>query len=233
MAKKIKQIIIALATEGSSDHRFLPNIIQRTFERVAFDDEQDIKIFDPICLPQISGENIREKAKKYAIQAAEKGAMVLCFHADADDKTDKNAFKERIDPAFNAIKSDEGDLCKNLVAIVPIQMTEAWILADKELLKKELCTNKSDSELAIDKEPESFSNPKETIKNAINKAREGITKRYRNKLKIDDLYSQIGTNIPLSKLESLSSYKKFEEAVRDIFPQLTKVNNIEDNPDET
>jgi hypothetical protein len=30
----------------------------------------------------------------------------------------------------------------------------------------------------------------------------------------------------------LSSYKKFEKAVRDIFPQLTKVNNIEDNPDQ-
>lgn len=161
------------------------------------------------------------------------GAMVLCFHADADDKTDENAFKERINPAFNAIKSDERDLCKNLVAIVPIQMTEAWILADKELLKKELCTNKSDSELAIDKDPESFSNPKETIKNAINKAREGMTKRYRNKLKIDDLYSPLGTKIELSKLESLSSYKKFEKAVRDIFPQLTKVNNIEDNPDQT
>ena len=116
MAKKIKQIIIALATEGSSDHRFLPNIIKRTFERVAFDDEQEIEIFEPICLPQISGENIREKAKKYAIQAVEKGAMVLCFHADADDKTDKNAFNERINPAFNAIKSDERDLCKNLVA---------------------------------------------------------------------------------------------------------------------
>ena len=232
MAKKIKQIIIALATEGSSDHRFLPNIIQRTFERVAFEDQQEIEIFEPICLSQISGENIREKAKKYASQAVEQGAMVLCFHADADDKTDENAFNERINPAFNAIKSDKGDLCKNLVAIVPIQMTEAWILADKELLKKELCTNKSDSELAIDKEPESFSNPKETIKNAINKAREGMTKRYRNKLKLEDLYSPLGTKIPLSKLESLSSYKKFEEAVRDIFPQLTKVNNIEDNPDQ-
>ncbi|MCU7243758.1 MAG: DUF4276 family protein [Microcystis aeruginosa WS75] len=233
MVKKPKQIIIALATEGSSDHRFLPNIIKRTFERVALDGQQEIEIFDPICLPQISRENIREKAKKYASQAVEQGAMVLCFHADADDKTDENAFKERINPAFNAIKSDKGDLCKNLVAIVPIQMTEAWMLADKELLKKQLCTKKSDSELAIDKHPESFSNPKETIKNAINKAREGIAKRYRNKLKIDDLYSPLATTIELSKLESLSSYKKFEEAVRDIFPQLTKVNNIEDNPDET
>jgi len=105
--------------------------------------------------------------------------MVLCFHADADDQTDENAFKERINLAFNTIKSDERDLCKNLVAIVPIQMTEAWMLADKELLKKQLSTDKSDSELAIDKHPESFSNPRETIKMAINKAREGITKRYR------------------------------------------------------
>ncbi len=68
MAKKPKQIIIALATEGSSDHRFLTNIIQRTFERVALDGQQEIEIFDPICLPQISGENIQEKAKKYAIR---------------------------------------------------------------------------------------------------------------------------------------------------------------------
>jgi DNA replication protein DnaD len=99
-------------------------------------------------------------------------------------------------------------------------MTEAWMLADKELLKKQLCTDKSDSELEIDKHPESFSNPKETIKKAINKAREGITKRHRKKLTIDDLYSPLGTTIELSKLESLSSYKKFEKAVRDIFPQL-------------
>jgi hypothetical protein len=220
MAKKIKQIIIALATEGSTDHRFLPNIIQRTFERVAFEDQQEIEIFEPICLSQISGENIREKAKQYASQAVEQGAMVLCFHADADNKTDENSFNERINPAFDAIKSDKRDLCKKLVAIVPITMTEAWMLADKELLKKQLCTDKSDSELEIDKHPESFSNPKETIKKAINKARESITKRHRKKLTIDDLYSPLGTTIELSKLESLSSYKKFEKAVRDIFPQL-------------
>lgn len=220
MSKKIKQIIIALATEGSTDHRFLPNIIQRTFERVAFEDQQEIEIFEPICLSQISGENIREKAKQYASQAVEQGAMVLCFHADADNRTDENSFNERINPAFDAIKSDKRDLCKKLVAIVPIKMTEAWMLADKELLKKQLCTDKSDSELEIDKHPESFSNPKETIKKAINKAREGITKRHRKKLTIDDLYSPLGTTIELSKLESLSSYKKFEKAVRDIFPQL-------------
>lgn len=222
MAKKIKQIIIALATEGNADHRFLPNIIQRTFEIVALESQQEIEIFEPITLSQISGKNIdiREKAKQYAIQAVEKGAMVLCFHADADNKTDKNAFEQRINPAFDAIKSDNGDLCKNVVAIVPIQMTEAWMLADKELLKKQFCTNKSDSELEIDKLPESFSNPRETIKKAINKAREDITKRRRKKLTIGDLYSPLGKTIELSKLESLSSYLKFKTAVRDIFPQL-------------
>ena len=222
MAKKIKQIIIALATEGSSDHRFLPNIIQRTFEIVALESPQEIQILELITLSQISGKNIdiREKAKQYAIQAVEKGAMVLCFHADADDKTDKNVFKNIINPAFDAIKSDNRDLCRNLVAIVPIQMTEAWMLADKELLKKQLCTNKNDSDLEINKNPELFADPKQAITNAIKKARENITQRRRKKLTIDDLYSPLGTTIELSKLELLPSYKKFEKAVRDIFPQL-------------
>lgn len=216
-----KQIIIALATEGNTDLRFLPSIIQRTFDTIALESQQDIAIEPIICLSPISAKkDIQEKALEYAIQAVKEGAMVLCFHADADNKTDKKTFENRINPAFNAIKSDDRDLCKNLVAIVPIQMTEAWMLADKELLKKQLCTDKSDSELEINKHPESFSDPKETIKNAINKAREGITKRYRKKLKIDDLYSPLGTTIELSKLKSLSSYQKFEEAVRDIFPQL-------------
>ncbi len=215
-----KQIIIALATEGNTDHEFLPNIIQRTFERVALNSQQEIEIFEPICLSPISGKNIKEKALEYAIQAVDKGAIVLCFHADADDTTDKNAFEDRIDPAFKAIESNDRDLCKNLVAIVPIQMTEAWMLADKELLKKELGTTQNDGELGINKNPESFADPKQAITDAITKARKHITKRRRNKLTIDDLYSPLGRKIQLSKLESLSSYQKFEKAVRDIFPQL-------------
>lgn len=41
-----KQIIVALATEGNTDHKFLRSIIQRTFEKVALDGQQEIEIFE-------------------------------------------------------------------------------------------------------------------------------------------------------------------------------------------
>jgi hypothetical protein len=144
----------------------------------------------------------------------------LCFHADADAPTDERAFDERIIPAFDAIQKANQDLCKNLVAVVPVQMTEAWMLADTELLKKELGTTKNDDELGINQNPESFADPKEIIEKAIQIAREDLTKRRRRKLTINELYSPIGQTIELVKLERLPSYKKFEKAVRDIFQKL-------------
>ena len=44
---------------------------------------------------------------------------------------------------------------KTSVIIVPIQMTESWMLAEKELLKKEIGTDKTDIELGIHRDPES------------------------------------------------------------------------------
>ncbi len=45
-----KQLIIALATEGTTDIRFLKSIIQRTFEKLAFECQDPVEIFEPICL---------------------------------------------------------------------------------------------------------------------------------------------------------------------------------------
>ena len=217
-----KEIIIALAREGNTDELFLKSVIKRTFEQVACECQQEIEIFDPVCLKPIPG-NIKEKALRYATKAAKGGATILCLHADADARTDDQAFNDRINPAFQAILKQENsqDICQNLVPIVPIQMTEAWMLADKELLKKELGTAKHDTELGINKKPEDISKPKDVIKKAIQIARKDLTKRRRSKLTISELYSPIGQKIELIKLQSLPSYEKFENAVRDVFKKLS------------
>lgn len=215
----IPQIIIAFATEGSTDIRFLESVIKRTFEELAFECIQELEIFDPIHIPKVTG-SIEEKALDYARQALDTGASVLCIHIDADDRTDKKAFEYLISPAFEAIKKAETELCKNLVAIVPVQMTEAWMLADKELLKRQLCTNKNDEELGINKKPEEFSDPKDIIESAIRVAGNQKTQRRRRELTIGELYQPIGQQIELNKLNSLPSYQKFKEAVRNIFNKL-------------
>ena len=213
-----RQIIIALATEGNTDILFLPSIIKRTFENIALDSQQDLEIFDPVCFTQ-EGNNIQEKALNSSAKAINSGASVLCFHADADSSTDNQAFKYRIDPAFAAIKTSSSDSAQ-LIAVVPIQMVEAWMLADKELFQRELGTNKNTKTLGVNKNPESFSNPKLVIEDAIRTTKEYLPKRLRYKLTIDELYSPIGQKINLSNLMQLSSYRRFEKAVRQAFEDL-------------
>ena len=89
--------------KGNTDNGFLCSIIQRTFEKIVNEFQQEIEIFEPIYFKK-RGSDIQEKRLNAASDARENGATVLCLHADADvgKRTDKKAFEERIDPAFNA-----------------------------------------------------------------------------------------------------------------------------------
>lgn len=216
-----KQLIIALATEGTTDIHFLKSIIQRTFEKLAFECQEPVEVFEPICLDKVPG-SIEEKALIYANQAIETGAMILCLHVDADRSTDDHALENLINPAFQAIDNETKyqELHDGLIAIVPVQMTEAWMLADKLLLKQELGTQKNDRELGINKHPEDFSNPKQVISEAIQVAKQELTRRRRYKLNIGDLYQPLGQKIKLEDLEVLPSYQKFQNAVRNVLIQL-------------
>lgn len=215
-----RQIIIGFTTEGPTDIRFLESVVQRSVEDVALECTGNIEVLPVQYIEKQSGAFI-EVVKNYAHQAYELGIMVLCIHADADSRTDEATFNNKIKPAFITVNSESGDrYCKNLVAIVPVRMTEAWMLADKELLKAEIGTNKSDAELDIGRLPEAYPDPKVVIEAAIRIARKGLTKRCRHDLTIAELYSPIGQKIPLELLDRLQSYQKFKEAVRDAFRKL-------------
>ncbi len=216
----IKQLIIGFCTEGTTDNRFLESIIQRTFEDVAFDCTGQIDIL-PIQLLDKETSPFVELVQSYATKANDLGVMVLCIHTDADAATDINCFTNKINPAFDNVASLESDnICKKLVAIVPVQMTESWMLAEKELLKRELGTSKTDAELNINRNPESITNPKQVIEDAIRVVVSEVTKRRRNQLKIGQLYLPIGQKIELSSLKTLHSYNKFRDSVKQVFIDL-------------
>lgn len=215
------QISIGFITEGSTDVRFLESIIQRTFEEIAFEcsGEMEVLQLQHIKIEEKKLEFI-EKVLKSAEKASENGVIVLCVHIDADDSVDISAFTRKINPAFAHVKQSEKEVCKNLVAIVPVQMTEAWMLADKKLLKDEIGTTKPDNDLELDKAPESYNDPKTTIEKAIYIACQGLTQRRRRKLKIEGLYQPIGQKISIEKLDKLPSYKKFKNNVREAYRSL-------------
>ena len=214
-----RQMIIGFTTEGNTDVRFLESIVQRSFESIAFECDGQIEVLPVQYIEKQTGD-FTEVVKLYAQQAAERGIMVLCVHCDADERTDTGTFKHRIEPAFTVICNTEGrSLCKTLVPIVPVVMTEAWMLCDTELLKAEIGTDKSDVDLGIDRFPEEYNDPKECIQNAIRIGRQGFTKRRRGDLRISELYLPIGQQLSLSRLETLPSYRKFKEAVRYAFKE--------------
>ncbi|BAP56060.1 hypothetical protein THII_1763 [Thioploca ingrica] len=216
-------ILAGLFTEGRTDVRFLESIVKRTLDELAFDCKGQIETELKTIEIDKTGRGFVEQVLEASRKGKEEyGITLICLHTDADEATHQRAFETKIIPARNALnEKNEQAYCKIAVPIVPVQMTEAWMLADKELLKSEIGTNKSNSDLGIHREPETIADPKDTIKNAIRIAKENLTKQKRGKgLDISDLYQIIGQKLALSKLDRISSYQEFKNNLRDAFKQL-------------
>ena len=142
----------------------------------------------------------------------------------AEGVTDYLFLKPVIEKALLDISSKEidkdVDLCKELVAIVPVYETESWMLANKELIKKHIGTNKTDAQLNIDGHPESMRSPKEKIEEAIRIGRQDLPRKIRDKVTINDLYSILGESLDVRDIENFTSYKDFVNNVKTMFRNL-------------
>ncbi|WP_396158499.1 hypothetical protein [Flavobacterium sp.] len=221
-------ILAGLFTEGSTDNRFLSSVVERTLRDVSMDCKGDIETSLEIIEINKSGLDFVNQVLEASKCGSEKfGILLLFVHTDSDDINDELIFNSKIFPANEAILlQDEKEYCKVMVAIVPIQMTEAWMIADRELLKSEIGIEKTNTELGIHLNPELINNPKSTIESIIRISKEDQTKRKRNKgLNISDLYQIIGQKIELSELEKLSSYLKFKQSLIDKLIELNFYKN--------
>lgn len=181
--------------------------------------EGDIEVFPPVPIANPQKAGFVENALFAATAAYNNGIQVLCIHTDSDNKRDDEAFNARILPALKAITEASVNICNNLVAIVPVHMSEAWMLADKELLKDEIGTNRRNADLGIAQNAEAIADPKTAIENALRIALVDKPSKTRN-ISIKDLYQPMGQKIPLEKLEALPSYEKFRQSVEAAFRRL-------------
>lgn len=165
---------ICLYTEGTTDIRFLENTVQQTYERAAIQAYGEIDIELHVITIDKTGLNFTQQVLKAAQKAKQEyGATIICVHSDADSSSIDNTLNTKFVPAQRCLLEQENDSCSRiLVNLIPVHMTEAWILADKQLLKRQIGTTLSDTELNLNKDPESISNPKQAIENAIRIARQ-------------------------------------------------------------
>ncbi len=178
-----------------------------------------IDVYDPTYIEFIKKNGFVSDFGDLAERAFKMGISVLCIHLDADDTSDTTVFENKITPAFQKTELTDKQICNNLVAVVPITMSEAWMLADINLLKEEIGTTLSNTDLGLNRNPETIADPKEVIINALRIAQNDIPKR-RKRITISDIYQPVGQSISLLELERLASFQKFRNAVKNAFIKL-------------
>jgi hypothetical protein len=216
------QLFVGLMAEGVTDYRFLKPIIEKTLLEIFYkevDKEVEILVFEvgfqkSGSFPEHVFHASKDGVEKY-------GIMSLVIHTDADDLNANNVYQTKIQPAINFINSQEdNELCKELVAIVPVYETESWMLANKELFKKYIGTNRTDAQLNIDGHPESMRRPKEKIEEAIRIGRQDLPRKIRGNVTIHDLYSILGESMDVRDIENFVSYKDFVNNVKRMLSNL-------------
>lgn len=217
-----RQLFIGLAVEGNTDRRFLKSVVLRTFKRILFDEcdqDVDVEVF-PLNTSKI-GRGFREFVAAASHDGVHSyGILVLAVHADSDKETLDERMEDKFIPAQEFLESlSDDEYCKILTPVIPMKMLEAWLLADTGLLREEIGTEKSDSELGLARNPESIADPKNVIQEAIRLAHSDLPKKRRT-LSINDLYDILGDEMDLESLDRLSSYRTFVSKAREALIEL-------------
>ena len=221
------QLFLGFTFEGSTDERFFNSIIERTLSDIIFKYSTiDVEI---ILIPLKKSGNtfIEQSMNAIKLGQNENSVDIFFIHCDADDVNNENVIQYKFEPLYKAIEdSDEVNNCI-IIPIIPIQMTEAWLIADFELFANEISTNKTKSELQISGNPEDFSNPKLKIIESLRIVNMELPKKRRKDLQISELYQIIGQKIDINNLRKLKSFQEFYNKSFTILKELKIINYTE------
>ena len=209
----MNSLMLTYCTEGSTDERFIGNIIYRTFTELAYECRGEIDVYEPVHIQRISGLSFMDSTLRVALEAG--WSHILCVHVDADASTHKHVYNRKIEPCLVELSNNE-DVVKEIVPVIPVYMTEAWMLSDINLLIEEIGVDPEVARLVLPSrvnQIERIADPKSTIVEAIRWAYSYKPKRW-SKPDISQLYLTLSQKIPIGTLKRLSSYRRFYNACR-------------------
>jgi hypothetical protein len=145
------------------------------------------------------------------------GYGLVVFHLDADAPNTEKAYLERFEPGYDEIhrSAANSNLNTDLVPVIPVRMTDAWMLVDFEAFREVVGTRRSADELNFTRRPhqvESIQNPKAVFVDAVRKARPGR----RGVIRLDSVYRPLALRINLDKLRQVPAYQEFLDRLHDV-----------------
>jgi Domain of unknown function (DUF4276) len=203
----------ALYAEGSSDASFLQPLLQRACTQMCLTEgAEPVEVSDVINLQDSRSSRGQPREQRIAAAARQaRGAWSILFiHADADGNDEQRALTERVEPARTLLHAEWG---AQSVAVVPLRMTEAWVLADSQAVRSAFGTTMSAQKLGLAEADahgaDRLTNPKVTLEAALRASR-----GKRRATSVGPYLGLIGQTCSFNHLQRLAAYRRMEEELR-------------------
>lgn len=190
-----------LVCEGQSDTGLVSHIERMIIESGREDEVEGEHWFH--------GSVLEEKIRR-GLRAADNMVDLLFVHRDANN-AGADARRAEIDRAVAPVTD-----APPYIAVIPVRMTEAWLLLDEVAIRK--AVGKPDGAAPLDlptpREAERRANPKQILADALLAASEATGPRRRRRVQRDfgRLRHQLLVNLPLGgTLEQLPSWTRFRD----------------------
>lgn len=215
---KVRTLSLALYCEGNTDKHFLPKIIERTAEKMILSHATNYVDILPVTVKDVVKQERGKDILEAAMQAY--GYDVLIIHKDADHRTYEETKTQSIEPGCTLVQRSSKGVCKKLVPIIPVREVEAWMIADREILRDLLQIRERLQNLHLPKRAvlvESDPDPKATLNRIIAKAES----ERRRKIERKEFYESLALEVRLDRLDQVPAYKKFLDELSKTFRDLS------------
>lgn len=207
------QLAMALIVEGETDARFLDVIAQRTALQILSRQSPGVVDVLPVQRLRPSGNGQAQRILTAAHEAH--GYHLLLIHADADAPSPNAAWADRVQPGLALVRDSaaRGEaVCEHCMAVIPVQMTEAWLLADGDALLQLIGTRESAGNLGLrhsGRRVETIADPKIYLSQILEAARKGMRPSRRRAVQSGAMYEPLARRMSLERLALLPSYATF------------------------
>ncbi|MDG4767321.1 DUF4276 family protein [Solwaraspora sp. WMMD406] len=204
----MRYLSTALLSEGVSDDQFLPNLLGRALTELCeaeFIDQVEVANVQP--LRDRPGPSTVDEA--IAMVERNDGAFSMIFYHRDQGANPERVRKEWLEP----LRKRWTDRREQLVAVVPVRETEAWLLADGQALRDALGVRWTDVEMGLPGSPrqvEQIADPKKVLND--------VTRRVSRS--VGDYLGQLGDYVDLDKLQQVPAYRRWWDDTREALTAL-------------
>ncbi|GAA2545642.1 hypothetical protein GCM10010435_13330 [Winogradskya consettensis] len=183
----MRYLTTALISEGTTDDRLLPPLLGRMLQEICADYQDSVEVADVRPVREKKGPRSLEEVLDL-VDRNRGSFLVVFFHHDRGARPGRTE-TEWLEP----LRAAWGSRSEQLVTVVPVRETEAWLLADGDALRRAFGVQWPDSQLGVPAQPkdvEGLIDPKQVLDRSIGRLSRSTA----------DHYSQLGAMVSLERL---------------------------------